>query len=50
MKNRITRIEVIDWKNNNGVVYHNWEKDNNITFDIQDQGRTLKVFIKRGEK
>jgi hypothetical protein len=38
----ITRIEVID---ENGRSYMNWKKDNAIQLSVQDDGRTLKVFV-----
>ena len=40
--NRITRVEVID---ENGRSYVNWEDDNNVSWQFQDDGRTLKVFV-----
>jgi hypothetical protein len=40
--NRITRVEVID---ENGRVYTNWNPTNKVELQIQDDGRTLKVFI-----
>lgn len=39
----INRVEVID---ENGRSYVNWREENNTTISIQDEGRTLKVFIK----
>ena len=42
--NRITRIEVID---ENGRSYVNWEDDNNVSWQFQDDGRTLKVFVNK---
>jgi hypothetical protein len=41
---RITRIEVID---ENGRSYVNWEDDNNVSWQFQDDGRTLKVFVNK---
>ena len=38
----ITRVEVIT---DEGRVYTNWEKDNKITTSLQDDGKTLKVFV-----
>lgn len=38
----ITRVEVID---ENGRSYVNWKPDNEIKLSIQDNGRTLKIFI-----
>ena len=40
----ITRVEVIS---DTGRDYVNWEKDNKITTSIQDDGRTLKVFVNK---
>ncbi len=39
---RITRIEVID---ENGRHYVNYEDDNDVIYQLQDDGRTLKVFV-----
>jgi hypothetical protein len=39
---RITRIEVID---QNGRSYVNWDENNDVTYQFQDDGRTLKVFV-----
>jgi hypothetical protein len=42
---RITRVEVID---ENGRSYVSWEDDNNdIVTSIQDDGKTLKVFVNK---
>jgi hypothetical protein len=41
---RITRVEVID---ENGRSYVSWEDDNDIVTSIQDEGRTLKVFVNK---
>lgn len=41
-ENKITRVEVID---ENGRSYVNWDKSNKVEIQIQDNGRTLKVFI-----
>ena len=43
-----TRVEVID---ENGRSYVNWKGDNRVRVSIQDNGRTLKIFIdKENEK
>jgi hypothetical protein len=42
--NRITRVEVID---ENGRSYVNWEDDNNVSWQFQDDGKTLKVFVNK---
>ena len=41
---RCTRVEVIDSK---GRSYVNWEEGNVVKFEIQDDGKTLKVFISK---
>jgi hypothetical protein len=41
---RITRVEVID---ENGRSYVSWEDDNDIVTSIQDDGKTLKVFVNK---
>ena len=38
----VNRIEVID---ENGRSYVNWKENNNVELSIQDDGRTLKIFI-----
>lgn len=40
----VTRVEVID---QDGRSYVNWDKDNIVTIQLQDDGRTLKIFIDR---
>jgi hypothetical protein len=40
----INRIEVID---ENGRSYVNWKPTNRIKLSIQDNGRTLKVFVSK---
>ena len=42
----ITRVEVIDQE---GRSYVNWDAKNSVFTSIQDEGRTLKVFIKDKE-
>ena len=39
---KITRIEVLDTVKDR---YTNWEAHNQIELDLQDEGRTLKVFV-----
>ena len=41
---KITRVEVID---ENGRSYVNWEDDNDVSWQFQDGGRTLKVFVNK---
>lgn len=38
----INRVEVI---NNSVREYVNWEGGNKVTISIQDEGRTLKIFV-----
>ena len=40
----INRVEVID---ENGRSYVNWEEDNDVSYQLQDDGRTLKVFVNK---
>ena len=42
-----TRVEVID---EGGRSYVNWHPDNEVKISIQDDGRTMKVFISRKSK
>jgi len=41
---KINRVEVITAI---GRAYVNWDEKNNIQLDLQDDGRTLKVFINK---
>jgi hypothetical protein len=41
---RITRVEIIDGE---GRSYVNWNEDNDIVTSIQDDGKTLKVFVNK---
>lgn len=43
----VTRVEVIDKQ---GRSYVNWNKENEVTIDFQDDGKTLKVFITKKAK
>jgi hypothetical protein len=43
---RITRLEVID---ENGRSYVSWKDDNDVSWQFQDDGRTLKVFVNKVE-
>jgi len=38
----VNRVEVID---ENGRSYVNWEINNSVEIQIQDSGKTLKVFV-----
>jgi hypothetical protein len=42
VKVRVTRVEVID---QSGRSYVNWDETNDVTWQLQDDGRTLKVFV-----
>lgn len=45
----VTRVEVINHANSKGRVYTIQNEGISVSVDLQDQGRTLKVFIdKRG--
>lgn len=44
---KITRVEVID---ENGRSYVNWSEDNVVECSVQDEGRTLKVFVNKKPK
>lgn len=39
---KVNRVEVID---ENGRSYVNWKQTNNTSISMQDDGKTLKVFI-----
>lgn len=40
---KCTRVEVID---DNGRSYVNWNEDNKVEISMQDDDRTMKIFIK----
>ena len=42
---KVIRIEVIDEK---GRSYVNWNSNNIVELQLQDDERTLKIFIKQG--
>jgi hypothetical protein len=42
----VVRVEVID---ENGRSYVNWNKDNIVHVSIQDEGRTMKIFIDKNK-
>lgn len=44
---KVTRVEVIDEK---GRTYVNWNSNNKIKLLLQDNDRTLKVFIFKQKK
>lgn len=46
---KVTRLEVIDHKDDNGRVYVNWKDDNSFKVSLQDDGKTLKIFITKRE-
>jgi hypothetical protein len=41
---RITRVEIIDGE---GRSYVSWEDDNDVSWQFQDDGKTLKVFVNK---
>ena len=43
----INRVEVID---ENGRSYVNWKPTNRTELQVQDNGRTLKVFVSQGNQ
>lgn len=45
MKEIEYRVEVIDSYNEKGRAFVHWKNDSNIEYQLQDGGRTLKVFI-----
>ena len=44
MLSKCTRVEIID---QNGRAYVNWHESNNVELSLQDDNRTLKIFIIR---
>ena len=44
---KVTRVEVID---DNGRSYGNWNPDNAVEVQLQDDDKTLKVFITNKNK
>jgi hypothetical protein len=42
----VVRVEVLD---ENGRSYVNWNKDNIVHVSIQDEGRTMKIFIDKNK-
>ena len=48
---KVTRVEVIDhtkpFEEGGGRVYVSWEETNKVEVLLQDDGRTLKVFISK---
>ena len=45
-KEGVIRVEVID---ENGRSYVNWDKDMIVHISIQDDGRTMKIFIDKNK-
>lgn len=45
--NKVTRVEVID---HTGRAYTNWNVHNKVLISMQDDDRTLKIFIDRKEE
>lgn len=44
---KVNRVEVIDEK---GRSYVNWKPTNRVSVQLQDDGKTLKIFINKGIK
>jgi hypothetical protein len=44
---KVNRVEVID---ENGRSYVNWKPTNRVSVRLQDDGKTLKIFIDKGIK
>ncbi len=44
---KVTRIEVIDHYTPAGRAYVFWEKDAEVELQLQDNERTLKIFINK---
>lgn len=46
----VTRLEIIDWTNDmklgGGRNFIIWDKDIALEHQVQDKGRTLKIFVK----
>ena len=42
---KVTRVEIIDWENGKGRVFSQWDIGR-VELDFQDEGRTLKIFLK----
>lgn len=42
---KVTRVEVIE--TGKGRAYVNWNKGNKVEAKLQDDGRTLKIFISK---
>jgi hypothetical protein len=42
----VTRVEVID---QDGRSYVNWNSTNKVEVSLQDEGKTMKVFIRRSQ-
>ena len=51
---KINRVEVIDHtksvEDGGGRAYVKWEDELDVAIDIQDEGRTLKIFINKLKK
>lgn len=46
----ITRLEIIDWTKDGRTVIVSPEDNKEVTYSIQDDGRTLKVFVEDGDR
>lgn len=53
---KVTRLEVIEYlavkgtDRPDGRVYVHWDENTKVELSLQDEGRTLKIFIKRKDK
>ena len=51
---KVNRVEVIDHtksvEDGGGRAYVKWEDELDVAIDIQDEGRTLKIFINKLKK
>jgi len=45
---KVNRLEVVNWKDGHGRAFNIWQDDDfQVSYDIQDAGRTLKIFIQK---
>jgi len=49
-KHKITRVEVINHADDLGRVFVHWDENTKLEIDLQDEGRTLKVFITKKDE
>ena len=46
---KVTRVEVIDFYGNKGRIFFDWQENNEVKLSLQDENRTLKIFISKKE-